>query len=85
MEIRAFKRLAKIGKRSTLYAVTGAIADYDAIMAVLKYKKESIRKYDEFFCTEGVIAPYKDEHGEKWDGLYLDESVKGKKCLIVSR
>ncbi len=85
IKIRPFKRLEKGSHSSTLYAVTGAVADYDAIMAVLRYKKESVKHYDDFFCTDGIIAPYKDENGKKWDGLYLDEKVKGKKCLIVSR
>lgn len=85
MKVIPFKRLICKGSHNTLYAVIGAKDNNEAIMAVIRFKKASKKTFADYFCTEGVIAPYKDENGKKWDGLYLDETVKGKKCLIVSR
>lgn len=84
MEVRIFKRLVNTANRS-IYAVSGAKSQDEAIKAVIRKKKESMSTYDDYFCVPGVIAPYTDESGKKWDGLYINNKIRGKKCLVVSR
>lgn len=81
--VRIFRRLDN--KSRSVYAVTGTTDPEEAVMEVIKFKKASAKTAGNYICTDGVIADYTDENGNKMDDLYLDDKMKGKKVLIVCR
>lgn len=82
LEIRKFKA-EKNEHNRTYYAVTGASDSYEAVQAVVKFKKcSSDLSKCPFSVLKGVIAPYTDE----LDGIWIaGEHKGGTPCFIVWR
>ncbi len=82
MEVKIFKRFNNKCNKS-VYGVIGAKKPKEAIEAVVRFRKLPLSAVKDFKATNGVIAPYIDDNGREWVGLYTHG--KGEKCYIVSK
>lgn len=84
MQIIKFK---ETGTGKLLYAVIGAKKHMQAILAVIKAKKEAARTSSEYSTYPGLIVEGKDEKtGEPTNELWRSKDakgLKGRECIVV--